>query len=198
MAFFANKKFFIFALLFLGIVGSGLFQMSHSFKEHANDIFFESGPGNEERKNLWHINIEMFHDHPWIGVGFNQNQNLSQTYFDKLQIKDSKPSDAHSTYLQLLATTGLAGFLFYMLLILVFILMTARLFAMIPATHYWHRVFALSALGSQVAFHLGSLTFWNLGDIAVELHFFFWLAVVGYMSQDTFCTSSLMITVSKG
>ena len=62
--------------------------------------------------------------------------------------------------------------------------MTARLYSTIPSTHYWHRVFALSALGAQLAFHIGGLTQWNFGDAEVQHQFIFWLAIVAYMTQQ--------------
>ena len=186
MAFFASRKFFLVAAFFITLSAGLLYNLNTSVRESTQAVFSENSNKNEDRKNLWHINLEMFRDHPWVGVGYDQNEALSQSYYDKLEIKNAPVSNAHSNYVQLLATTGFLGFTFYTLIIIVFLLMTARLFSIIPTTHYWHRVFALGALGAQVAFHVGGLTHWNFGDIEVQLQLIFWLAVVGYMSQRYF------------
>lgn len=186
MAFFASRKFFLTAAFFITLSAGLLYNLNSSVRESTQAAFSENSNKNEDRKNLWHINLEMFRDHPWVGVGYNQNEPLAQSYYDKLEIKNAPVSNAHSNYVQLLATTGFLGFTFYTLIIIVFLLMTARLFSIIPTTHYWHRVFALGALGAQVAFHVGGLTHWNFGETEVQLQLIFWLSVVGYMSQRYF------------
>ncbi len=186
MAFFASRKVFLTTAFFIVLTGSLFYNLNSNIRESTQTIFSESSNKNEDRKNLWHINLEMFRDHPWIGVGYDQNEGLSQNYYDKLEIRNAPVSNAHSNYVQLLATTGFLGFTFYTLIIIIFLLMTARLFSIIPTTHYWHRVFALGALGAQVAFHVGGLTHWNFGDLEVQIQLIFWLAVVGYMSQRYF------------
>ncbi len=183
MAFFASRKLFFISFALL-LVGAGiLYKSDPLIRERAMSIISDNYTSNDERRKLWQANMEMFHDHPWIGVGYRQNEPLSQEYYKKLDIKEGMSGHAHSNYVELLATTGMLGFGSYMLIILGFILMTARLYSSIPVTHYWHRVFALAALGAQIAFHVGGLTQWNFGDAEVQHQFIFWLAVVAYMSQ---------------
>jgi len=186
MAFFANRKFFLTLLAVIFVCGGIFFNLSSSFRQTSQGIFSESPSVNEDRKKLWHINLEMFRDHPWVGVGYEQNERLSQSYYDKLEIKNGPIGNARSNYIQLLATTGLLGFAGYVLIIIIFLLMTARLFSIIPETHFWHRVFALGALGAQITFHVGGLTHWSFGEREVQLQFIFWLSLVGYMSQRYF------------
>jgi hypothetical protein len=184
MAFFASRKLFITTVIAI-LVAAGIFMKADpNFKERAYSVLTENVAHNEERKKLSQINLEMFHDHPWIGVGYRQNASLADVYYKKLNITDGVVGHAHSNYVELLSTMGLLGFAAYMLFILAFILMTARLFSTIPSTHYWHRVFALAALGAQIAFHVGGLTQWDLGDAVVQHQFMFWLAVVAYMTHQ--------------
>ncbi|MDZ4676793.1 MAG: O-antigen ligase family protein [Oligoflexia bacterium] len=183
MAFFASRKLFFITVTLLAISGGGLLKFDSNFRERALSVFAQNYNSNEERKQVWQANMAMFHDHPWIGVGYRQNEPLTNTYYKKLGIPEGLAGHAHSNYVELLSTTGILGFSCYMLFILAFVLMTARLFSTIPTTHYWHRVFALSALGAQLAFHVGGLTQWNFGDAEVQHQFIFWLAVVAYMSQ---------------
>lgn len=106
MAFFASRKLFVSALALLLIVGGITMKTSTVFRDRALSVFSETDASNEERKQLWHINFEMFHDHPWIGVGYKQNEPLSQEYYKKLGIVDGISGNAHSNYVELLATTS--------------------------------------------------------------------------------------------
>ncbi len=183
MAMFVSRKILISIILIFIIAGGAVYKISPTIHERVVTIFQENYASNDDRKKLWQANMQMFKEHPWIGIGYRQNEPLTMAYYEKLGIKDGMSGHAHSNYIQTLATTGLIGFTFYMLLMLAFILTTARLYASIPSTHYWHRVIALAALGAQVAFHIGGLTQWNFGDALVHHQFLFWLAVVAYMSQ---------------
>jgi putative inorganic carbon (HCO3(-)) transporter len=185
MAVYASRKFFVGSVITLFICAGLLYNFNASFREQVQSVFTENY-SNEDRKNIWHINMEMFRDHPWIGVGYKQNQVLCQGYYDKESIKNSPCTDAHSNYVEILATTGLFGFVTYMAFVLAYLLMTVRLFTMIPGTHYWHKVFALGALGAQVAFQVGGLTQWNFGNPETQHLYFFILAIVGYMGQRYF------------
>ena len=184
MAFFSSRKLFFTTLIIVALAGGAVLKFNPLLRERTMSIFAENVASNEDRKHLWEANIEMFHDHPWIGVGYHENEPLSETYFKKLGIENGMAGHAHSNYVQALSTTGILGFSFYMIFILAFVLMTARLFSTIPATHYWHRVFALTALGAQLSFHIGGLTQWNFGDSEVQHQFIFWLAIVAYMNQQ--------------
>src|SRR5206468_1777859 len=106
---------------------------------------------NEDRRNVWKANIAMFKDHIWTGIGAGQNEERLDEYYKKLGIESTFGGHAHNNYIQMLSTTGLLGFFFYMLFILSFLLMTHRLWGDIPETHFWHRVVALGALGAQIS-----------------------------------------------
>lgn len=173
-AFFASRKFFLISLVTLGLVSAVILKNDPTFKQKVMVAFSDDDASLENRRQNWEFNMDMFHAHPWIGVGYGQNEG---------GVKNGTSGIARSNYIQLLATTGVLGFTGYMLFILAFILMTSRLYGTIPTTHYWHRVFALAALGAQIAFHVGGLTQWNLGIPEVQHQFIFWLAVVAYMSQ---------------
>ncbi|MCC6276306.1 MAG: O-antigen ligase family protein [Oligoflexia bacterium] len=187
MALFASRRLFIFSLLLLSIVSGILMKVSPEFKERALSVFAQNYHSNEERKKLWQANVQMFQDSPWLGVGYRQNEALSQEYYKKMGIAEGMSGHAHSNYLEMLSTTGILGFGAYMLFILAFVLLTIRLYGSIPRTHYWHRVFALAALGAQIALHVGGLTQWNFGDSEVQHQYILWLAIVGYMSHRYYC-----------
>lgn len=180
--FVSRKKLLIVLLLFFTVIGV-TFKVSPHLKARAMTIFDVSNADNGARRALWSANMQMFNENPWLGVGYKQNEALTPKYFEQMGIGSDFYGHAHSNYLELLATTGILGFAFYMLFILAFVLMTARLYSSIPKTHTWHKVFVLAILGAQIAFHVGGLTQWNFGDGEVQHQFFFWLAVMSYMSH---------------
>ncbi len=183
MAFFTNKKLFLSTVAILAVATGILYRTDSVIRERILTVFADSYVSNEDRRKLWQINMEMFHEHPWIGVGYKQNEPLSQPYYEKMKIENGMSGHAHSNYVELLATTGILGFACYMLIIMSFVLTTFRLYTMVPNTHYWHKVFVLAALGAQITFHVGGLTQWNFGDAEVQHQFLFWLAVISYMTH---------------
>lgn len=183
MGAYVSRKALFVILILAAIVGGTLYSSNHGFRERVDSIWANDNTSNNDRKDLWRANVAMFKEHPWIGVGQHQNEIRIQEYFQKLGIENSFGGHAHNTYLNLLSTTGFFGFASFMLFIIGFLLMTHRLWTEVPKSHYWHRVFVLGALGSQISMHAGGLTQWNFGDAEVNHFFIFVLATVGYMFE---------------
>lgn len=174
----------LFSILIAGVIVLGTLYSSNSgFRERLDSVWASNYTSNTDRQDLWRANIEMLSDYPWLGIGWNQNEVRIHEYYDRVGIKNEFGGHAHNNYLQILATTGILGFIFYMLFILGFLLMTHRLWGDIPKSHYWHKVFALGALGSQISLHAGGLTQWNFGDAEVNHFLIFVLAVISYMAE---------------
>jgi O-antigen ligase len=183
IAAYVSKKHFAALLVILGIIGGVLYTGNQGFQERFESIWADNYTSNTDRKDLWRANFAMFQDHPWIGVGYGQNEEILGQYYKNLDIKNDFGGHAHNNYLQVLSTTGLLGFLCYMFFILSFLLMTHRLWTEVPKTHYWHRVFILGSLGAQISLHAGGVTQWNFGDAEVNHLFIFILAMIAYMSE---------------
>ncbi|MGZ3725641.1 MAG: O-antigen ligase family protein [Pseudobdellovibrio sp.] len=67
-----------------------------------------------ERWSLFRANVAMFLDHPLLGVGYGDNVRHVKEYYDRFGLPESYLiSHAHNQYLNVLATTGIAGFLFF-------------------------------------------------------------------------------------
>lgn len=65
-----------------------------------------------ERQSLWRVNLEFFQQHPWLGVGFRQNQPLSGWVLrHRLGTDQVFSGHAHQMILEMLAGTGIIGFL---------------------------------------------------------------------------------------
>lgn len=183
MAAYVSRKILFSFLILAGIIVGTLYISNDGFKERLDSIWDSQYTSNADRRDLWRANLEMFSDHPWIGIGWTQNEGRIFEYYEKLGIENKFGGHAHNNYLQLLASTGLLGFVAYMLFIISFLLMTHRLWTDVPKSHYWHRVIVLGALGTQISLHAGGLTQWNFGDAEVNHFFIFTLAIIAYMSE---------------
>jgi O-antigen ligase len=73
----------------------------------------------KNRADYWNAAIGMFRDHPIFGVGVDRFGEYYRQYASQIQVVQGQSTDnAHSVYLQLLATGGLTLFVPYMLLVL--------------------------------------------------------------------------------
>lgn len=183
MTAYVSRKTLVGFLIAAGILGFAAYQYNSSFQQRLDSIWASKYQSNDDRRDIWKANLEMFKDHPWIGIGFGVNEVKLHDYFDRMGIQNEFNGHAHNNYLQALSTTGFLGFSMYMIFILLLLLITNRLWLDIPETHFWHRVLALGALGSQVSLHIGGLTQWNFGDAEVNHLFIFIAAMVLYSAE---------------
>lgn len=70
------------------------------------------------RLEIWRANIQMFLDHPFIGVGYWRNTELLAKYSANISNEDLK-AHAHNQYLQILSTNGIIGLLAYLSIMIV-------------------------------------------------------------------------------
>ncbi len=183
MALYTNKRIFFLVLSSLLGVFILMYSTSNTFSDRFDTFLSTTYSSNKVRINTWKANMAMFADHPWLGIGYMQNETKTAEYYEKLGIEETFISDAHNNYIQVLSTTGILGFLFYMLFILSFLFANHQLLMKIPKTHYWHRVFALGILGGQIAIHVGSLTIHTWGSSQIYHIFVFLLACMAYMYE---------------
>lgn len=137
---------------------------------HKDDLY-QLGP----RERLWKAQFEMIREHPWIGVGFNNNERKAKEVVDRLYPNQANfYGHAHSTPLQILATMGILGFAAYLWL---WVQIFARAFEALkfyPKDRVEHWL-ALGLMLSFIGFHIQGITQWNFGDAEV-IHnlMFFW------------------------
>lgn len=183
MTSYVSRKHLIVFLLIVGSLCGVVYETNPGLRERVASVWDAGYFSNDDRRAVWKANFEMFSDHPWMGVGYLQNEVLLGEYYKKLGIEKEFGGHAHNNYLQMLSTTGILGFFCYMLFILSFLLMTHRLWTDVPETHFWHRVLVLGALGAQLSLHTGGITQWNFGDAENNHLFIFILAMMAYMSE---------------
>ena len=111
----------------------------------------------------------------WVGVGHDSVRGGGEAgHFD---------ASSGNVYFQILAQFGLLGSAFYLLFIVSFLLMSYRIYAEIPESHYWHRVLISGGVGAQIAFHACGL-YWSTMTEAITLNLFILiLSAVSYVSE---------------
>ncbi len=110
-----------------------------------------------QRYEVWHVNWRMFEDHPWFGVGYGYNYYYTPEYNLKVLGHPGFSGNAHNNVLEVLAGSGVFGFLLWLSICIYFFWRTWRLFVeSAPGT--FERAVALGSLGAQIFFHFGGLT----------------------------------------
>jgi hypothetical protein len=177
-----KKKYF---LLLLGPLALLWFSLDFwDFKQTIVTHLFDSAIWPwEMRQEIIDQQLKLFEGNPWLGIGFNQNFDSLIEFFSSQGIAHQGISGAPNAYFQLLITTGVLGLSLYLLYVLSSLLTTHRLYSNIPKSHYWHRVFALTSLGVQVAFHVSGLFVWTFGYVSMTYTFAFFLALSAYMAK---------------
>lgn len=180
VVFLLNRRWFAFGLIAACVLVFALSVGSDRFKDRAVSIFAtKENFSNAARIGIWQMNLKMFEDHPIVGVGLNRNEDIIERYYEANGIEDGFVGHAHMTYLQFLSGTGALGFAFFMSFILFYLILSYRLWCVIPPDQVWHRGLLLGALGGQVALHIGGFTECNFKTMIVNHHFIFLLAIVG-------------------
>jgi O-antigen ligase len=179
-----NKKWLAGFTLVALLVGGTLFATSDLFHHRIARSFETQDKSNMGRFQVWRGNWEIFKDHPVIGVGYGLGKNLLPEYYPRLQIENGFIGHAHSNYLQMLSGVGALGFLLYLAFIIGFLLLTFRLYKMIPESCSFHKGLALASLTAQITLHIGGLTEVNFTDGEVN-HYLIWiLALTLWLSSQ--------------
>lgn len=164
--FIVKRKWAVWALSALVIVSTVLVSTNSTIRGRFSSIFTVTGDeSNRLRTVLWKANWEIFKDNPLLGVGLSQNKNYLVDYYNKMGMTgETLVSHAHNNYLQILAGTGLLGFIFYMAFSLYFLLLTWRLSQRFSKEEWFCRGLSLGIFSAQIFFHLGGFTQCNFTD----------------------------------
>jgi O-antigen ligase len=105
---------------------------------------------NYQRVEIWKANIAIWKDFPVLGAGYGVNEALSPAYLNKLGLVRFTGGNAHSTYLQFLAGTGLLGLSAWLVFIATFFVVSVWLYRSLPQQKTVLRTLVLGGLGAQV------------------------------------------------
>jgi O-antigen ligase len=115
-AMFVPKRVFIYTIISIGVLFSALSFLSPSFNQRVYSTSEDSKTSNNQRRNIWSANFEIFKDHPLIGVGYTLNNERLTEYYDKLNIPQTElKSHAHNQYLHFAAGTGILGLMMFLI-----------------------------------------------------------------------------------
>ena len=175
-------KLLIPMVLAIAIAASSLYAFSSGFKERIDSLTDFNYYSNSQRIELWKANLEIFKDHPIIGVGLNENDQLVAEYHDKMGHVEKYRSHAHNIYLQYLSGTGILGFLSFIALAFYFLLKNLNLTRRLQGSNQW---LAYGLLSIQITFLVSGFFDCNFGDSEVRYSYLTYLVLVLFLDKRT-------------
>jgi O-antigen ligase len=137
------------------------------------------------RVDIWRANIEMFKDHPVLGVGYGVNEDLITEYYERLGITQQDGGHAHNNFIQFLSGTGLLGFLSYMVFSIFALILTHRsILASKRSGDTFLYAVSLAALGAQLVIHIGGLTECSFKSAQINHQYFLILALLVSLARS--------------
>lgn len=140
-----NKKY-IYASLIMALCCIVMFYFNIlNFADRlAYSFDLSSGSSQSLRLIVWKVSWQVFLDHPWFGVGFYESYRLFPQYYHQMGLQNNMIlTHSHNQYLQVLVSSGIVGFLVY----LIFFAITLR---------YFYRVFTRNRNNIQGKVALGA------------------------------------------
>lgn len=136
-----------------------------------------------ERMAHWQTGLEMFEDHPAIGVGAGNYNVRFEDYFVRQEFRFSR-GHAHNYYIHALAETGILGLSAYLTLIGGFLLLGT--WVVLQAPDGFARMLALGSLGAMIAVSMHNV-FENLHvlNLGVQLSLIWALTVTAHRRWRT-------------
>lgn len=176
-AMFVPKRVFIYTIISIGVLFSALSFLSPSFNQRVYSTSTESKMSNNQRRNIWTANFEIFKDHPLIGVGYTLNNERLTEYYDKLNIPQTElKSHAHNQYLHFAAGTGILGLM--MFLIFLGTIFRKGIMGFIQNNDTLIKSVYLSLLSSFICFITAALTESNFSISKNRFFFLFFCAFI--------------------
>lgn len=163
-----NRKFMLIGLAFLIAASAGLSQNRY-FISRLNSVTSTTYQSNTERLLIWSSALQMFKDHPALGVGLGQYKYNYQNKYISPKAKEPNLGHAHNNFMQMLAENGAVGFLGFIFIIGYIVIHNILAFFKTKSPY------ALIISMSTLALLLQGLTEYNFGNSAVVK--FFWLII---------------------
>lgn len=182
--YFIDRKFCIRVAFAFFLFLTAFYTSMPSFQNRVNSMFDNSYIANHNRIYLWKANINIFKEHPWFGIGFDENRKQIETYlapFNKPEVMRNHP---HSTYINFLAGLGIFGFMFFLLFAATHLKHTIQGIRL--TSNSTHKTFYIGALGLQMILLIGGFTECNFEDIELTHQYILFTALVEYLRQQDF------------
>ncbi len=185
MSFVFSFRLGLFVSLLGGLSFGALFQFWPSFQQRLVETLSSTKGYDSERLWIWKANWQVFRDHPVWGVGYGQNRDLMPEYFKRIGAPDSTlVSHAHNQYLHFLAGTGIVGLLVYLLVLILFLRLSFKVWNRISDRYPFHRGLCLGLIGAQITFILGGITEANFESSKVKYAIVMTWALVLWLAYE--------------
>lgn len=168
---FRNWKFLVSFILFISIVWV---VSPISVKERTKSIFDANHPSNKSRLVMWGVGMQIFKDHPVLGVGDNQITDVYKLY--KKPEFHGEGSHFHSNLVMILVTTGIAGLIFYLLFWISLFYYSIKDFR--NAKDVFDRTLLWGIILSMISFNISGIFEWNFGDWEVATLLYYIISLV--------------------
>lgn len=174
---FVQRRWMIRVLVGLGGAAVTLWVANESFRRRVEDLVSGQGHSAMDRWMIWKANAWLFLQHPWLGVGWGQNEALIGEAHRALG-QVGQLGHAHNTWMQILSGTGILGAVGMVFFWGALPLVAVRAAHRDPA----HRGWWIGLLAVQLALQVGGLTECNFKDAEVGHLFLFLMALLSSVS----------------
>ena len=167
----------VIAALLLVVAGGVAWQKSETLQRR----WIDTQVGNQERVLMWESAWTMFRDRPLTGVGFGRTGEHSPAYATRiLGYRPQFTSHAHNNVLDALGSTGILGFLCYLLWWGLLFWIAVRAFRASPSEERW---LPAAVLAGFVAFQINGITQINFWDGKSETMLMIWVGIALALSM---------------
>lgn len=165
-----SRKFLLF---FLASVIIAVMFLPTGMTNRIKSIVDINHPSNQSRISMYKTGIEIFKDHPWTGVADSHILEIYSTYK-----KPDNPGEGvhlHNNFIMILATTGIFGFLSFLIMFILIFLKQIRFFR--DESPGINKMLILGSILVMISFQICGLFEWTFGDHEVMTVFYFLLSV---------------------
>jgi O-antigen ligase len=139
-------------------------------------------PSNKSRIVMWETGLKIIKDYPILGIG---DTDIMPVYKQYKPIEfHGEGSHLHNNFLQLLATTGIIGFLCWCLTMIFIFIRQIKIYALTKKFEVLNCLVTASIV-SMTAFQISGLTEWNFGDFEFAAVLWFMLGLA-FLSEKLY------------
>ncbi len=165
-----NRKFLYSMILAIVLA---YFILPSGYVDRVKSIADINHPSNASRLNMWNVGLRMFADHPLIGTADSHILEIYETY--KKPEFQSEGVHLHSNFIMILATTGIFGFISFILMFIFIFLKQINIYR--KENDPTDKMLILGSLLVMISFQISGIFEWSFGDHEVMTVFFFLISV---------------------
>lgn len=163
-----NKKLLVICLAFL-LVSGGVLSTSKNFTQKLNSAIKHTDASTIQRYAIWEGSLNMFKDHPILGVGLGQYKENYLTKYILPKSHGKKATHAHNNIIQMLAENGIVGCIGFLTLMVYIFVINVHDFIKKRCSY------SLIMASSTFALFVQGLTEYNFGNSAVMKSYWLFL-----------------------